>query len=563
MAQSIIEFTYTSSGNLLSRITNGNKIYKGQAAAVEYRIKRPTDWLSSDAVFIAFERPDAETANVAMSYDADGDYWVCVSNGWETVAEGALLINAIMRRYSILDPTALAMSVTTEQVSETIYPSNEYSPLDPEDPAVAGINTRLTTLEGEMDAVQVGITVGQNEVPIRTGIGAGYTDDGIVATSEATPETLAKRDANGATKVGPASHIDHAIPKGQADAALADLAEAITVNQNEVPIRAGIGSGRTDAGIATTSEKTGNTLVKRDENGAIKVASSLSLDHATPRIEVDGLISGHNSAADAHTGLFSGKADLVAGKVPAAQLPAYVDDALEYENLAAFPAGGTAGIIYIAKDTNFSYRWTGSAYVKISNPIDFATQSEAEAGTENTKAMTALRTKQTIDYVGQFIPMYSLTMPVFLDGDTPASDYSLTAGGVAIGANGINNKIYVVVGGAIAWETGKIYRYSSDGGGAFKILSKPRMPSGTFTLSAASWVDNVQTKAGSSLILETADTIELWPDNSDGMDANEDMWISSNIKGVHNTTTNIIIFTARNGAPTADLVVRYVILRGA
>ena len=62
----------------------------------------------------------------------------------------------------------------------------------------------------------------------------------------------------------------------------------------------------------------------------------------------------------------SGKADLVDGKVPSTQLPSYVDDVLEYENLAAFPATGETSKIYVAKDANKIYRWSGSAYIEIS-----------------------------------------------------------------------------------------------------------------------------------------------------------------------------------------------------
>lgn len=54
------------------------------------------------------------------------------------------------------------------------------------------------------------------------------------------------------------------------------------------------------------------------------------------------------------------------GKVPSSQLPSYVDDVLEYANLASFPSTGESGKIYIAKDTNKTYRWSGSAYVEIS-----------------------------------------------------------------------------------------------------------------------------------------------------------------------------------------------------
>jgi hypothetical protein len=62
-------------------------------------------------------------------------------------------------------------------------------------------------------------------------------------------------------------------------------------------------------------------------------------------------------------------ATLVSGKVPAAQLPSYVDDVLEYADFASFPVSGSTGIIYVDIATNNSYRWSGTVYVKISNPI--------------------------------------------------------------------------------------------------------------------------------------------------------------------------------------------------
>lgn len=56
----------------------------------------------------------------------------------------------------------------------------------------------------------------------------------------------------------------------------------------------------------------------------------------------------------------------VNGKILSSQLPSYVDDVLEYVNLAAFPATGETGKIYIAQDSNKTYRWSGTAYVEIS-----------------------------------------------------------------------------------------------------------------------------------------------------------------------------------------------------
>jgi hypothetical protein len=55
-----------------------------------------------------------------------------------------------------------------------------------------------------------------------------------------------------------------------------------------------------------------------------------------------------------------------AGLVPANQLPSYVDDVLEFADLASFPASGEIGKIYVTLDTNKTYRWSGSTYVEIS-----------------------------------------------------------------------------------------------------------------------------------------------------------------------------------------------------
>ena len=61
----------------------------------------------------------------------------------------------------------------------------------------------------------------------------------------------------------------------------------------------------------------------------------------------------------------SGKADLVDGVIPAAQLPSYVDDVVEYANLSLFPENGEPGKVYIDKSSNFTYRWSGTMYVPI------------------------------------------------------------------------------------------------------------------------------------------------------------------------------------------------------
>ena len=55
------------------------------------------------------------------------------------------------------------------------------------------------------------------------------------------------------------------------------------------------------------------------------------------------------------------------GQVPSTQLPSYVDDVLEYTNVAAFPATGETGKIYVETAGNTTYRWGGTGYVKITS----------------------------------------------------------------------------------------------------------------------------------------------------------------------------------------------------
>lgn len=88
------------------------------------------------------------------------------------------------------------------------------------------------------------------------------------------------------------------------------------------------------------------------------------------------------------------KADLVAGKVPAGQLPGYVDDVIEAANYAALPATGETGKIYVTLDSNWQYRWSGSVYIRIvASP---GTTDEVPEGSTN-KYFTAARVAVTAE----------------------------------------------------------------------------------------------------------------------------------------------------------------------
>lgn len=127
-----------------------------------------------------------------------------------------------------------------------------------------------------------------------------------------------------------------------------------TTNVGTVTSVGGTGtvSGLTLTGTVTTS-------------GDLTLGGSLSL---TSGNITSGL--GFTPENTANKGVAGGYASLDgSGLVPSTQLPSYVDDVLEYTNLAGFPVTGVTGKIYVALDNNKIYRWSGSAYIEVSPTV--------------------------------------------------------------------------------------------------------------------------------------------------------------------------------------------------
>ena len=100
-----------------------------------------------------------------------------------------------------------------------------------------------------------------------------------------------------------------------------------------------------------------------------------------------GTITSHN-----HDGRY---APLSGGLVPSQYLPSYVDDVVEYASAATFPSAGEGGKIYVALDTNLTYRWGGSGYVEISPSLALGhTSSTAYPGDEGAANASAIQTLQ-------------------------------------------------------------------------------------------------------------------------------------------------------------------------
>lgn len=131
----------------------------------------------------------------------------------------------------------------------------------------------------------------------------------------------------------------------------------------------------TDSGEIALIDVTSNDmlLIRNNETGVVmRIAFSTLSSAVMTALSGSDIISklGYTPENSANKGNANGYAGLDSnGKVPISQLPSYVDDVLEYANVGAFPATGENGKIYVAIDTNFTYRWSGSAYVEISQSL--------------------------------------------------------------------------------------------------------------------------------------------------------------------------------------------------
>jgi hypothetical protein len=116
------------------------------------------------------------------------------------------------------------------------------------------------------------------------------------------------------------------------------------------------------------------------------------------------------------------------GKVPASQLPSYVDDVLEFANFAAFPPEGESGKVYVAKNTNKTYRWSGSGYVLIGGDLALGETANTAYSGEKGKSNA-----DNIALLQEALTSLNATVSTF-EGQT-AQDFATTNGEVEIVRN--------------------------------------------------------------------------------------------------------------------------------
>jgi hypothetical protein len=129
------------------------------------------------------------------------------------------------------------------------------------------------------------------------------------------------------------------------------------------------------------------------------------------------------------------------GKVPSSQLPSFVDDVLEFPELNNFPITGESGKIYVALDTNKTYRWSGSGYTVISETLALGeTSGTAFRGDQGKLAydhtfLTNNPHNVTIEQIGAAAAVHTHVVADITDLDFPVDSVNGMTGNVQIDAD--------------------------------------------------------------------------------------------------------------------------------
>lgn len=240
-------------------------------------------------------------------------------------------------------------------------------------------DTVLTTaLLKEVDDRKEAVTVEKNErvASISAEVTARQSALSTETTNRTTADTslLAAITTESTNRTTSIAALSSAISKADSDisAAMATADAALNTAIADVTSSMSVADAALTASIGTVQTNLGKEITDRvsaiakevvDRNSAIAVAVA---NEGANRVSA---ITAVQTQVDGLTTTLVTKADLVNGTIPAAQLPSYVDDVLEFEALSNLPTTGESGKIYVTKDTNLTYRWSGTAYIEIAKTV--------------------------------------------------------------------------------------------------------------------------------------------------------------------------------------------------
>ena len=192
---------------------------------------------------------------------------------------------------------------------------------------------------------------------------------------------LASPSADGVMSSEDKTKLNKIVDTGDGTQYLTNNGTYVPLDKNSVGLGNVDNTADLDKPISTATQNALDGKVDKEEGKSL-VADSLitKLEGLDDQDTIDAAIA--DKIPLSQKGTANGVATLdESGKVSSVQLPGFVDDVLEYDNFEAFPETGESGKIYVTKDTNLEYRWSGTQYTQISKSIGLGeTSSTAYAG---------------------------------------------------------------------------------------------------------------------------------------------------------------------------------------
>lgn len=232
-----------------------------------------------------------------------------------------------------------------------------------------GINAKAKTAGAADTAAKLAAAVAINGVLFDGSKAITVEDTTKLSLADAEKLYLKKADADTtylplhgtadkATKLANQVKINGVLFDGSADITVEDATKLPLHGKADTAGTADTATEATHAAAADTATKLAAAVTINGVDFDGSKAITINAVDSTARI------------AASEKGAVNGVATLdAAGKVPADQLPSYVDDVKEYENKAAFPETGEADKIYVDIDTGSIYRWSGTQYIQINASV--------------------------------------------------------------------------------------------------------------------------------------------------------------------------------------------------
>lgn len=106
------------------------------------------------------------------------------------------------------------------------------------------------------------------------------------------------------------------------------------------------------------------------------------------------------------------------GKISSSYLPSYVSAVITADSYSALPTTGEEDKIYVTKDTNLTYRWSGTAYVEISPSIALGETSTTAYAGDKGKALSNSVTNLQYRVGGGWVVTDNMDFATIGTGDT-------------------------------------------------------------------------------------------------------------------------------------------------